>query len=555
MKHYFSFIIIFIVFLSTIFINNLKCQTPWDYNGLSHIYNTNSGNVGIGNGNPFTASEKLEILGNLKLSNRGGLKIEGSSYNLGNFSIGTTDYHGSILNLYTDAPNKLFVGGNSDYGRITFNNNGDLYSYLDVKSTSDGYFNFSNSSIDIPSLLRINNNGKIGIGTDSPRYTLDVNGTINAANILKNGQALGQWSVNGTNLFYNDGNIGIGTNNPQQKLEVNGSIKIINGTINNSSDASSFPLRFSAVGNDDWGIDFLSDNTNKTSTKLDKNAKTNSTLLLTGMGLRIRDDANNGFFIKDKVTNHYRMVINQGKIGIGTDSPGYTLDVNGTINASNIYQNGQPLATSQWQNNGSNIYYNNGNIGFNTNNPLEQLQLGDRFVFHNGGQKIIGYNFHYDGQNDTRILQDYASNLCLRNDGSILFRTAPQGSPGSTITWTNSLFIGNGGNIGINTISPDPSYALSVLGHIRATEIKVETGWSDFVFKPEYKLKSVDEIEKYIKENGHLEGIPTEQEVKENGVELGNITSKLLQKIEELTLYIIEQNKEINILKNALNNK
>ena len=74
-----------------------------------------------------------------------------------------------------------------------------------------------------------------------------------------------------------------------------------------------------------------------------------------------------------------------------------------------------------------------------------------------------------------------------------------------------------------------------------------------FVFKPEYKLLSLTELESYIKNNGHLPEIPNEQEVMENGVELGNISSKLLQKIEELTLYVIEQQKEIEKLKNSIN--
>lgn len=64
---------------------------------------------------------------------------------------------------------------------------------------------------------------------------------------------------------------------------------------------------------------------------------------------------------------------------------------------------------------------------------------------------------------------------------------------------------------------------------------------------------SLSELESYIKENGHLPEIPSEQEVTNNGVELGNISSKLLQKIEELTLYVIEQQKEIEKLKNSIN--
>jgi len=107
--------------------------------------------------------------------------------------------------------------------------------------------------------------------------------------------------------------------------------------------------------------------------------------------------------------------------------------------------------------------------------------------------------------------------------------------------------------VGIGTIYPDANYRMSVNGKIRAKEIKVETGWSDFVFKPDYKLRTLSEVESYIKENGHLPEIPSEQEVTENGVELGDMSSKLLQKIEELTLYMIEQNKRIEKLEDENN--
>ncbi|MDO5665850.1 MAG: hypothetical protein Q4G63_11430 [Bacteroidia bacterium] len=86
-------------------------------------------------------------------------------------------------------------------------------------------------------------------------------------------------------------------------------------------------------------------------------------------------------------------------------------------------------------------------------------------------------------------------------------------------------------------------------GLLRAKEIKVETGWADFVFDKDYKLPSLAEVEKHIQEKGHLQGIPTETEVKENGVNLGEMNVKLLQKVEELTLYLISQEKDINMLK------
>jgi hypothetical protein len=80
--------------------------------------------------------------------------------------------------------------------------------------------------------------------------------------------------------------------------------------------------------------------------------------------------------------------------------------------------------------------------------------------------------------------------------------------------------------------------------NIEATEIKInQSFWSDFVFKPDYKLRSLEEVEKHISQNGHLPDIPSAAEFKENGVGLGEMDDMLLRKVEELTLYVIEQNK------------
>ena len=109
----------------------------------------------------------------------------------------------------------------------------------------------------------------------------------------------------------------------------------------------------------------------------------------------------------------------------------------------------------------------------------------------------------------------------------------------------------NTGNVGIGTTNPG-DYKLAVNGTIRAKEIKVETGWSDFVFADNYKLMPLNKLEKYIKRNKSLPGIPSEKEVFENGVELGEMQAKFLEKIEELTLYVIEQNKKIYELEDKI---
>lgn len=105
---------------------------------------------------------------------------------------------------------------------------------------------------------------------------------------------------------------------------------------------------------------------------------------------------------------------------------------------------------------------------------------------------------------------------------------------------TNVLVIDRAGqNVGIGTANPNAQYKLAVNGKIRAKEVVVETGWSDFVFEPGYRLPPLPEVEAYIRANGHLPGMPSAEEVETHGVSLGEIESRLLQKVEELTLYML----------------
>ncbi|CAC9972474.1 hypothetical protein [Flavobacterium panici] len=114
---------------------------------------------------------------------------------------------------------------------------------------------------------------------------------------------------------------------------------------------------------------------------------------------------------------------------------------------------------------------------------------------------------------------------------------------------TRKMILTSNGSLGIGT-STTGAHKLAVEGSIGAREVKVQaTGWADFVFKKEYNLPKLEEVETHIKEKGHLENIPSEEEVLKNGISLGEMNVKLLQKIEELTLYMIDQNKEIKDLK------
>jgi hypothetical protein len=106
------------------------------------------------------------------------------------------------------------------------------------------------------------------------------------------------------------------------------------------------------------------------------------------------------------------------------------------------------------------------------------------------------------------------------------------------------------GNIGIGTVNP--TTRLAVNGTIKAREIKVDiASWPDFVFDKDYRLPALTDIEKHINDKGHLPGIPSSSKLEANGFSLGEMDARLLRKIEELTLHLIKQEKEINSLKAA----
>ena len=127
------------------------------------------------------------------------------------------------------------------------------------------------------------------------------------------------------------------------------------------------------------------------------------------------------------------------------------------------------------------------------------------------------------------------------NDGvqaeSVLI--APKGISG--------LIVRSTGNVGIGTYDPG-SYRLAVNGTIRAKEVIVNTGWADFVFNQNYQLMPLSEVEQRVKADKHLPGIPSAKEIEANGVSVGDMQAKQLQKIEELTLYMIEMNKQLSAL-------
>lgn len=126
---------------------------------------------------------------------------------------------------------------------------------------------------------------------------------------------------------------------------------------------------------------------------------------------------------------------------------------------------------------------------------------------------------------------------------------------GGNLVHIPELTIKTDGNIGIG--SSNPTSKLTVKGDIHAEEVRVDLSvpGPDYVFEEDYDLPSLESIQYYIKENKHLPEVPSAKEMEENGIDLGVMNMLLLKKVEELTLHLIEQNSEINGLKQVVANQ
>jgi len=194
-------------------------------------------------------------------------------------------------------------------------------------------------------------------------------------------------------------------------------------------------------------------------------------------------------------------------------------------------------------NGGGNHFILNGRVGIGTTTPSQQLSLTGGIGFAN--QNAIDKKL-YSPQDGT--LEWFTHDAA----GEHGFAVSHQGARRVYFnTNGNSYLIG--GNLGIGTTNPDQK--LTVKGKIHAEEVIVDLNVpvADFVFHPTYKLMPLNQVEQYVKTNNHLPEIPSASEVSKNGMNMGEMQNKLLQKVEELTLYVIELNKKNNELEKELN--
>lgn len=276
----------------------------------------------------------------------------------------------------------------------------------------------------------------------------------------------------------------------------------------------------------------------------------------------------------DSVTSHklneLMTINNNGNVGIGTSfsSLSSKLQVQGDEKSTlRLYRNGvNDKYLSLWHGTSGGVLE-----AVRPEGELAYLYLGytnptDIYMSKSGGKVRIGYSATYSSLNSAlNVSSAYDEVMTYQTTDDSWLYTAWKNKSGERIAYTGldrnlqnfifgvektaNRFSFMGGGVGINTLNPQPGYQLAVNGNIKAKEIKVETNWADFVFEDTYKLPTLKEVEQQIEEKGHLKDIPSAKEVEENGINLGEMNSKLLQKIEELTLYVIQQQKEIELLK------
>jgi len=257
-------------------------------------------------------------------------------------------------------------------------------------------------------------------------------------------------------------------------------------------------------------------------------------------------------------TNELMRLTGAGNLGIGTIAPENRLTVNGSLGiaAYSKIGSGQGYGCTGCASAGFIELYNGttGNMTLQSGNSFKLLlnPLGGNVGigtttpngnhFSSSAQNVLNIagnlpvlQFNDVDNNKASYVGMSANTLYVGGSGGVGLQLQTNGAP--------VMHLGVSGNVGIGI--ENPTTKLAVNGVIQATKLKVtQTPWADFVFNKGYKLRTLESLEEFILQNKHLPGVPSESEVKRNGVDIADTQVLLLQKIEELTLYAIQQYKD-----------
>ena len=452
--------------------------------------------------------------------------------------------NGTGVGIGTTNPAYKFVVSNAGAAGIEMNGSGGvnndpfISSFNRTSSFSSLTYNSKDHYFQVQGVnaLTIIGNASIGIGTTSPSSLLHLysttSGYSNYLAKIENGNADGGIKIGVNNssgaiqsyrastgvvdkllLNPDGGNIGIGTINPPEKLSVLGNILAYGGIKWGGT------LVTNSLLSDQGGCIELGAKDN-----FSTNPITNGTPYIdfhygTGTAqdynMRIINVANNrlDFAISNSTTI---MSINDNRVGIGTitPNPSYKLDVAGPVNATQFLINGVPLSTSaQWQSSGSNIYYNSGNVGVGTNNPINaQLHLVggvNKTALYLQSSHSVDYGYCIRAEVNRPLTKAFVTTL----NGSETFKLNG-----------NGIFFAKGGWITVGN-------------------------FPDYVFDDSYERASYLEKAEFFKKYKHLPQMKSAKEIEKNGLDLGESLSALTLNIEENSLDIIDLYKMITELK------
>ncbi len=361
-------------------------------------------------------------------------------------------------------------------------------------------------------LISITDNGKMGLGTDSPQNNLEiVSPTANASGLRFN--KLKSTSTAGL------------TNGKVLTVDANGDVVLVNDNTVPKDSATFTQLNFGVTNLR------IENSTNPAYSSFLRFGDNTGKKLLIG---RLKESAAGA--INTGVTGQLVSITDNGKMGIGTDSPQNNLEiVSSAANLSGLRITNLKTTTPTASN----------------GKTLSIDANGDVILVTATSSSASTSDLTLDGTNSWALQTPDGpseTDLIITPKIGAAFSTTAQ------TTFKNNGNVYFTGNIGIGT-TDTKGYKFAVAGNMVTEKVfvKKQANWPDFVFEKNYELPSLQSVEAFIKENKHLPNIPSAKEVEANGHDLGDMNAKLLQKLEEMTLYIIDLKKEVDGLKKQIN--